>query len=245
MAERQPNLAKYMSRCGAASRRAAAELIRSGRVTVNGDVATDPARRVEESDAVSLDGRTLSVPERFIYIMLNKPRGYVCSNADAHADKLAVELIDRFPGRLLRSAGRLDKESEGLIVFSDDGGYLERAAHPRYMVAKLYEVTTAREIPEPWLDRMTAGVCDEGETLRVLEVVPLGGKKYRFKLNEGRKREIRRLCRAAGAPVESLKRTAMGKLKLGTLASGDYRELSPEEVALSLVPDAAATRPAR
>ena len=234
MTGKDPNLSKFIGRCGAASRRGAAELVRSGRVKVNGEVVLDPARRIAGSDTVELDGKKLSAPERFVYIMLNKPRGYVCSNADAHAEKLAVELIDLRHERLLRSAGRLDRDSEGLIVFSDDGEYLERATHPRHMVAKLYEVTTSRPITDTWLKRMTAGIVDEGETIRALEVLPLGEREYRFKLNEGKKREIRRMCRAAGAPVETLKRVAMGKLALGDLPVGSWRELSPDEVSASL-----------
>ena len=129
---RDPNLTKYLGKCGVASRRRAEELIRAGHVTVNGAVTTDPAFRVGSGQVVAVDGRPAEVPREFRYVMLNKPRGYVCSNSDAYAEHLALELIDGFPGRFLRSAGRLDKESEGLIVFSDDGDYLERVAHPRH-----------------------------------------------------------------------------------------------------------------
>ena len=243
MADRDPNLSKYLGLCGVSSRRGAAELIRSGRVAVNGEAASDPARRISNSDTVEADGCRIAPPEHFVYVALHKPRGYVCSNADRHAEKLALELIDRWPERMLRSAGRLDKESEGLLVFSDDGEYLERAAHPRHQVTKLYEVSTEREIPEAWLKRMVEGVTDDGEMLRALEVVPLGGNKYRFKLNEGKKREIRRLCSAAGAPVKRLKRVKLGELALGELKPGEFRELSPEEVAKSLVSDPGARSP--
>ena len=239
MAEaKDPNLGKFLSLCGAASRRGALELIRSGRVGVNGLVVTDPARRVGSGEAVTLDGKALAVPERFHYVMLNKPRGYVCSNADAHAEKLAADLLQGgYPGVFLRSAGRLDKESEGLIVFSDDGAYLERVAHPRYMVTKRYVVMVARAIPSADLARMTAGIRDDGELLRVIAAESLGNNRYMFKLNEGKKREIRRLCRACGAPVLSLKRVSLGALELGALKSGEYRELSAEEVEKSLVPN--------
>jgi len=242
MTERDPNLSKFLGRCGAASRRTAAELVRAGRVAVNGTVVTDPGRRVVASDSVTLDGKPLFMPANFRYVMLNKPRGYVCSNADRHAEKLAVELIPDPDGRLLRSAGRLDKESEGLIVFSDDGEYLERAAHPRFMVTKLYEVRTARDLSPEDRSRMIRGIRDDGELLRALEVTPLGPRRCRFKLNEGRKREIRRMCRSVGAPVESLKRIALGGLSLGDLPVGQCRDLSPAEVELSLAPDPSAER---
>ena len=113
MDSKAPNLTRYLGQCGVASRRRAAELIRAGRVTVDGAVATDPARRVEPGQRVLVDGRAAELPARFHYIVMNKPRGWVCSNADPHAEQLAVELIDCGPGCFLRSAGRLDKESEG------------------------------------------------------------------------------------------------------------------------------------
>ena len=237
-----PNLAKYLGQCGVASRRRAAEIIRAGRVTVDGKVVTDPALRVAPECRVHVDGREAAPPERFHYIMMNKPRGWVCSNADAHAEHLAVELIDRFPGCFLRSAGRLDKDSEGLIVFSDDGGYLERVAHPRYQVTKLYEVAVENPLDDRSLAAMCRGVAESGELLRALEVVRLAPRLYRFRLNEGRKREIRRLCAFFGSRVTRLKRIALGGLALGALKPGEYRELAPDEVELTLRGDPAARR---
>ena len=237
MAEtKDPNLGKFLSLCGVSSRRGALELIRAGRVGVNGVVEFNPARRISPGEVVALDGEVVAVPKRFHYVMLNKPRGYVCSNADPHAEKLAVDLLRGNYPWFPRSAGRLDKESEGLIVFSDDGAYLERVAHPRYMVCKRYEVTVARELAEAERARMVSGIADDGEVLKVISVDRLGGNRYIFKLNEGKKREIRRLCRACGAPVLSLKRISVGALELGELKSGESRELSADEVEKSLVP---------
>ena len=162
MDRKSPNLTKYLGQCGIASRRRAAEIVRDGRVTVDGEVVTDPALRVVPGCRVLVDGRDATLPERFHYIMMNKPRGWVCSNADAHAEHLAVELIDRFPGCFLSSAGRLDKDSEGLIVFSDDGGYLERVAHPRYQVTKLYEVAVENPLDDRSLAAMCLGVAEGG-----------------------------------------------------------------------------------
>ena len=237
---RDPNLTKFLATCGAASRRRADELIRSGRVTVDGAVTTDPAFRVASSRVVALDGKTVAPPDKFRYVMLNKPRGYVCSNSDAHAEHLALELITGFPGCFLRSAGRLDKESEGLIVFSDDGDYLERVAHPRHRVTKLYDVTVSRPLTGKDLAAMRSGIVDGGELLRVLEAQQISPGRLRIKLNEGKKREIRRLCAHLGAPVVVLRRIALGGLTLGDLKPGAYRELSEREVALSLTPDPAA-----
>ncbi len=240
--EKKPNLVKFIGRCGAASRRTAVELIHAGRVAVNGRVETNPARRISATDSVTLDGGILCPPRRFHYIMLNKPRGYVCSNSDRHAGKLAVDLIRPTPACFLRSAGRLDKDSEGLIVFSDDGAFLERVSHPRHAVSKQYEVTVERPLTEEEMRRMREGVADAGEVLRVLAVIPRGGTEYIFRLNEGRKREIRRLCGAAGAPVKRLRRIALGALELGELEPGKFRELSPREVEMALKPDVSALR---
>jgi len=237
---RDPNLTKYLGKCGVASRRRAEELIRAGRVTVDGAVTADPAFRVAPGQIVAVDGRPAEMPRAFHYVMLNKPRGYVCSNSDAHAGHLALELIDGFPGCFLRSAGRLDKDSEGLIVFSDDGDYLERVAHPRYMVTKVYEVEVTRPLTGAELAAMHSGVADGGEVLKVLEARQPSPGRLLLKLNEGKKREIRRLCAGFGAPVLRLRRIALGGLKLGGLKPGGYRELSPDEVALSLRPDPAA-----
>lgn len=237
---KDPNLTKYLGKCGVASRRRAEELIRAGHVTVDGRVTTDPAFRVGAGRVVAVDGHPAELPREFHYVMLNKPRGYVCSNSDAHAEHLAAELIDGFPGCFLRSAGRLDKESEGLIVFSDDGDYLERIAHPRHRVTKVYEVAVTRPLTGAELAAMCAGVEDAGEVLRVLEAVQTAPGRLRLKLNEGRKREIRRLCAGFGSPVVRLRRIALGGLTLGDLKPGEYRELAPDEVALSLRPDPAA-----
>jgi len=236
----RPNLTKYLAGCGVSSRRKAEVLIRAGHVTVDGAVTTDPAFRVGEGRRVAVDGIPAVPPERFHYIMLNKPRGYVCSNSDAHAEHLALELIAAPPGCFLRSAGRLDKDSEGLIVFSDDGEYLERVAHPRHMVTKLYEVEVSRPLAASELAAMRAGVVDDGEVLKVLEVQQVAPGRLVIKLNEGKKREIRRLCASFGSPVSRLRRVALGGLTLGKLRPGEYRELSEEEVARSLCPDPAA-----
>ena len=235
-----PNLTKFLGMCGAASRRRAEVLVRTGHVTVDGRVTTDPAFRVAEGAHVAVDGVPAVLPHRFRYIMLNKPRGYVCSNSDAHADRLAVELIEGFDGCFLRSAGRLDKESEGLIVFSDDGAYLERVAHPRHLVTKLYEVAVSRPLSDAELAAMRNGIVDDGELLRVLEVAQKAPGVLLIKLNEGKKREIRRLCARVGAPVTRLRRIALGGLMLGDLAPGKYRELTEEEVARSLRADPSA-----
>ena len=223
------NLVKYLSNCGAASRRKAEELIRSGHVAVNGNPECNPAFKVAENMVVTLDGTPLSLPEKHRYILLHKPRGYVCSNSDAHAEKLAVELID-IPGVRLVSAGRLDKESEGAIIFSDDGGFINFLAHPRYGVLKRYEVFTAHPITPAWQKKMVSGIIDDGENLKVINIKELAPCHYEIILNEGKKREIRRLTAAAGAPTRRLIRQSIGSVELGKLPCGKYRDLSAGEI---------------
>ena len=227
------NLVKFLSCCGAASRRKAELLIRNGAVRVNGATITDPAWRVDENCEVILEGRILALPEKRHYILLHKPRGYVCSNADSHAEKLAVDLID-IPGVRLVSAGRLDKDSEGAIIFSDDGEFINRLAHPRYGVLKRYEVTTAGAISELWQKKMVDGIKDDGEMLKVISIRELSCCHYEIILNEGKKREIRRLTAAAGAPTRRLIRVAIGQVELGKLACGSFRELDDSEIAALL-----------
>lgn len=225
------NLVKYLSFCGAASRREAERLIRGGHVTVAGAVELNPARRIDGSEPVALDGQTLTPPGRRHYVLLHKPRGYVCSNSDRHARLLAVELID-IPGTKLVSAGRLDKDSEGAIIFSDDGGFINFLAHPRYEVLKRYHVSTAKALTETDLRRIRDGIQDDGEFLQVKAVHELTPAKYEFILNEGKKREIRRLVAACGNTVTRLVRMEIGGVNLGSLPCGKYRELTPQEVQL-------------
>ena len=222
-------IVKYISSCGAASRRKAEELVRNGHVEVDGAKICDPAFKVESGMKVTLDGKVVTLPEKRHYVLLHKPRGYVCSNADSHAEKLAVELID-IPGARMVSAGRLDKESEGAIIFSDDGEFINHLAHPRYGVLKRYEVTTAQPVTPKWQQQMVTGIMDDGEMLKVISIKELAKCRYEIVLNEGKKREIRRLTAAAGAPTKRLIRVAIGSVELGTLPCGKYRDLSESEI---------------
>lgn len=226
-------LAKYIARCGAAPRRKAADLVKAGSVKVNGRVITDPAFSVETSDKVELNGKALQLPAENIYIMLNKPRGYTTSHADKHAEHLAIELIDCPEAQRLIPAGRLDKDSEGLLIFSNDGNFIQKITHPRYNVTKQYKVTASRELDEKNRKKMVAGIMDEGEQLKALKVTPVPDEKscYYIELNEGKKREIRRMLKACGAATLRLQRIAMGSVKLNSLAVGKWRKLTAEEVA--------------
>ena len=230
----EERLVKFLRAAGVASRRAAGDLVKAGRIAVNGRTIREPGFRILPADTVTLDGRPVEPAGRFHYIMLNKPRGYVCTNADPHAPRKAVDLIRLDPPVRLFSAGRLDKESEGMILFSNDGDYVARLTHPRYEIRKTYLVRVTREFTEPELTRIRTGITDGGEHLRVISIAPAGNCLYRIVLNEGKKREIRRLTAAVGSPTLELRRIRIGGLGLGDLPQGAFRELTPEEVALTL-----------
>ena len=226
-------LAKYIARCGAAARRKAAELVKLGKVKVNGRVITDPAFSVEiNCDKVELNGNILHAPAENIYIMLNKPRGYTTSHADKHAEHLAIELIDCPEAQRLVPAGRLDKDSEGLLIFSNDGNFIQQITHPRYNVTKLYRVTASVALDEKCRKRMLNGIKDDGDMLKALQVTPVPDEKltYFIELNEGKKREIRRMLKACNAATLRLQRIAMAGVKLGDLPPGKWRKLTTEEI---------------
>lgn len=225
------NLVKYIASSGALSRRQAEDAIRTGRVSVGGNAVFNPAHRVQEDEVVALDGNTVVPEKKFRYVLLHKPRGYVCSSADRHAEKLTVELLAGLPERLV-SAGRLDKDSEGAIIFSNDGEFINILTHPRYGILKTYIVHTNSPLSRESLKRMTAGIVDSGELLKAESVDQVGEKCYKFILNEGKKREIRRLTAACGAPTKRLIRVNIGGVALGELPCGSFRELTPDEIVL-------------
>ena len=229
-----PNLTKYLSTSGAASRRHAAELIKAGHVSVNGEVRTDPSVRVAPGDRVSLDGKPVEPPRGYVYVMLHKPRGYVCTADDPHAPKKALDLID-LPGVRLVSAGRLDKNSEGLILFSNDGAWIEQLTHPSHGTRKTYQVTTDRPLSPADIRRLTSsGVLNDGETLRAISIRAEAPGRYIFILGEGKNREIRRMLESLDNRTRRLKRIAVGGLRLGGLPMGRWRFLSPAEAMLAL-----------
>ncbi len=225
-------LARYLALSGVASRRNAAELVREGLVSVNGVVAEAPGFKVARGDEVLFGGRRVSLGER-CYVMLNKPRGYLCSVSDPHACRTIYELVD-IPGRRLFSAGRLDLDSEGLIILTDDGDFAQRLTHPSHGVEKRYLVKTDRPIPRDMISEFKRGITDKGELLKAIDVLEVLGVGYFFVMGEGKKREIRRMLASASLKVELLRRVAVGGLELGALPLGKWRYLAPEEISASL-----------
>ena len=225
------SLTKYLSSCGVCSRRGSEKLISSGQVTINGRTAERGCERVMPGDRVEFNGEPVAPQTEKFYIMLNKPRGYVCTLEDRHAAKKAVDLIPQAKFTRLVSAGRLDKDSEGMILFSNDGDFIARLTHPRYEVEKTYRVSLSGELAPEAIRRLTeSGVPDNGEILRARAIRTIGPGRYDFILGEGKNREIRRMAAYFHLDVKRLARTAVGAVRLGSLPCGQCRTLTPDEI---------------
>lgn len=233
MEKEKVSLSYYLSKAGIASRRKSTELIKEGKVIVNGNIIKEPGYKLESHDKVEYLGQELRPEAKLYYVMLNKPRGYTCTASDPFAEKKALDLID-IPDARLFSAGRLDKESEGLIIFTNDGDYALRLTAPREQIRKTYLVETNRELTETEMTKLRNGIVDEGENLFASELNKVSSFKYRFIMTEGKKREIRRLLKSLNVKTVYLKRIAIGKLFLENLPPGKWRNMSKEDIALSL-----------
>jgi 23S rRNA pseudouridine2605 synthase len=221
-------LAKYLAHAGVASRRAAEAMIADGQVTVRGKLVTDPARDVDESSDVKVDGRPVAPEPREVFAV-NKPVGVVSTAQDTHGRPTVVDLVDS--PRRLYPVGRLDADSTGLILLTNDGGLAERLTHPRYGVPKVYRVRLQpAAVSERNLQRLRSGVELEDGRTAPAEVRIAGRGRIEITLREGRKRQVRRMCEAVGHHVLELERVAFGPLGLRNLATGDSRRLTQQEV---------------
>ncbi len=223
-------LAKRLAHAGIASRRAAERLIAEGRVQVAGEVVRDPARDVAEDDPVEVDGRALGGAERRVVYALNKPTGVVSTAKDTHGRRTVTSLIDA-QGLRLYPVGRLDADSAGLILLTNDGELANLLTHPRYEVPKTYRVRLAGgPVGERALRELRRGVqLDDGPTAPA-KVRRLGEAQLEVTIAEGRNRQVRRMCEAVGHPVLELTRVAFGTLRLGRLADGAHRRLDHAEI---------------
>jgi 23S rRNA pseudouridine2605 synthase len=221
-------LAKYLAHSGVASRRAAERLVAEGRVSVGGETVTDPARDVDEQSAVAVDGKAVT-PEPLEVHALNKPAGVVSTARDTHGRPTVVGLVRSH--RRLYPVGRLDADSTGLILLTNDGELADRLTHPRYGVEKVYRarITPGRLAPRA-LRALRAGVdLDDGRTAPA-RVRQVRSGVVEVTLREGRKRQVRRMLEAVGHRVTELERVAFGPLGLRGLASGESRRLGRREV---------------
>lgn len=230
-------LHKLLARAGVASLRECERLIQAGRVVVNGQVVSEAGSRVDPSrDRVLVDGQPVALVqaerERYVYILLHKPRGVVSTASDTHGRTTVVDLVD-VPERVF-PVGRLDKESEGVLLLTNDGELTNRLTHPRYQVEKEYHVLLARMPDQDALDAWRAGVLLEDKRTAPARVEVLRTTRHgvwvRVVMREGRKRQIREVARLLGHTARRLIRVREGSLHLGDLPPGAWRMLRPEEV---------------
>ena len=221
-------LAKFLAHGGVASRRRAEELIAKGIVTVRGEVVTDPARDVEAGDDVCVNGAPVGAEPREVWAV-NKPAGVVSTAREPGARPAVVTLVDS-PARLY-PVGRLDADSTGLLLLTNDGELANRLTHPRYEVAKTYRATLVKPLREEALRRLREGVELEDGPTAPAPVRRLGEREIEIVLREGRNRQVRRMVEAVGNRVAGLRRVAFGSLPLGGLREGEARRLGDGEIA--------------
>ncbi len=222
-------LQKYLSRAGYCSRRQGEKHIRSGLVTVNGETVTQLGVRVNPaSDRVAVCGQIITARSKPVYIALNKPAGYVSSCKHANA-RIVLDLIDI--EERVYPVGRLDKDSVGLLLLTNDGALHQRLSHPSYNHEKEYEVTVARPLSYGALRKMAAGMFLNGKKTRPAKIKRTASLQFRVTLQQGRNRQIRRMVAKAGGKVIRLKRIRIASLKLGNLREGCWRYLTAAEQA--------------
>jgi 23S rRNA pseudouridine2605 synthase len=226
-------LQKVLAKAGIASRRKCEKLILDGRVTVDGEVVTKLGTQVDaRKQQIKCDGVALK-REKPVYVLLNKPRGFVCSLRPARGQKSVLSLVSGFSQRLF-PVGRLDRDSEGLILVTNDGELAARLTHPRYQVSKIYKVTISGRLTDDQMESLTKPVGTSSGRMRLPEVKVTVRDRRRSELEvtlrEGRNREIRRILAAKGIKVRRLVRTSIGPLRLGELQPGQFRRVNGGEL---------------
>ncbi|MBQ7335222.1 MAG: rRNA pseudouridine synthase [Clostridia bacterium] len=224
-------LQKFFSECGVLSRRAAEAEISAGKVKVNGVIAHVGDTVDPETDLVEYCGRQIlpRADKPHIYVMLNKPRGYVTTAKDEKGRKTVTELTQGVGSRIY-PVGRLDMDSEGLLLLTDDGEFANRLTHPRHTIPKIYHVTLSAVPTQEQLTSLSSPMTLDGYRLQPVKIKRLSPDTLEMQLFEGRNRQIRRMCDAVGLRVKRLYRVAIGKLTLGNLPAGKWRHLTPDEV---------------
>mgnify|MGYP005887481907 FL=1 len=228
-------LQKFMAEQGVASRRKSEDLIRAGKVKVNGHIAEIGMKINPRKDLVTVGKQKLTNVKnrKMVYIMLNKPRGYVTTVSDELGRKTVMDLLPDFGCRIY-PVGRLDKDSEGLLLLTNDGSFTNCMTHPSHEYAKVYRVTVRPAVNDEILFNLRNGIEIDGRKTAPCEVTVLTEEENRvvleFILHEGRNRQIRKMCESQGLEIARLKRISIGPIKLGMLKQGDYRELSEQDV---------------
>ena len=233
MADELIRVQKYLSECGVASRRKAEELIAQGRVKVNGRAVTTGDKMNPKNDTVTVNGKKVTKAFKKVYIMLHKPRGFVTTMSDEMGRKCVAELVGDIKERIY-PIGRLDRESEGMLIMTNDGEFANLLMHPAHHVPKVYRVTVRPGVTDEQLVRLENGMEIDGRMTAPTRVRILEKQEGRVVLEvvlyEGRNRQIRKMCELLQLDVARLKRTAIGAVKLGMLPAGKWRELTQDEV---------------
>ncbi len=231
-------LNKFLSLCGVTSRRKADELIKEGKVFVNGKLETELGTDIDEKkDQVFCNGKKVVLKQSFVYYKLNKPKGYICSNSDEKGRKTIFDLLPK--EERLFSVGRLDYNTEGLILITNDGSFANEIIHPRNEIEKEYIANIEGKVLESELAVLRAGVVENGKRMPKAKVtfIKYDGKVTRLSviIHEGQNRQIRRMFEAIGKNILLLKRVRIGEITLGRLQRGKYKELTKPEIEWLLV----------
>lgn len=227
-------LSKALAAAGIASRRACEEIIFEGRVRVNGITVKVPQTLVDwETDAILVDEVPVSAEEKKVYYMLNKPPGYICSNVRPGRKKIVLDLFPNPEARLF-TIGRLDSDTEGLLLVTNDGHFANKVIHPSSNIIKEYIVKTPQEITPEYLETLSQGARVDEKWVRPVSVAKVRRGTFRICVKEGRKHEVRIIAERAGLKVLELRRVRIGSLVLGSLPIGDYRPLTEREKQLLL-----------
>lgn len=226
---------KYLAECGFGSRRKCEELVTGGRVRLNGRPVHNLATEIRDDDAVTVDGKKAVRAVKQLYILLNKPKGCVCTASDEHGRKTVLDIVQpKYPGARLFPVGRLDYETEGLLILTTDGDTANRIMHPRNEVPKTYVARIEGEVTEAELDRIRGGIVLDGVKTKKCKVRLLSfednASRVEVVITEGRNRQVRRMFEYINREIVFLKRTAVGDLRLGGLYRGEFRELNAKEV---------------
>lgn len=226
-------LQKYIAECGVASRRKAEELILEGSVKVNGSVVSEMGIKVSESDLVEVNGEVIKPENNKVYILLNKPSGYVTTAKDQFGRPTVLDLLEGVQERVF-PVGRLDYETTGLLILTNDGDFTHKMTHPKHEIEKTYLAIIAGTPTEEEIVRFERGLKIEDYTTAPAKLKIITAKEraceVEVTIHEGKNRQVRKMCEAIGHPVLSLKRISLGLLSLGNLAEGDWRELTQKEV---------------
>jgi 23S rRNA pseudouridine2605 synthase len=224
-------LSKILAASGVASRRACEEIIFEGRVSVNGETCRIPQTMVGPSDKILVDDEPIKDKEKKVYYVLNKPIGYLCTNSKHRDTKIVMDLFEGQQERLF-TIGRLDKNTSGLLLVTNDGHFANKVIHPSKNIQKEYLVKTDQEVSDDHLKVISSGTLVEGVFVRPLKVIKVRKGTLKIVIMEGKKREVRHLMQAAGLEVHELTRIRLGGLVLGTLPPGSWRPLTPREMKL-------------